>query len=83
MGGASAKKLPTWLLTTTLGHGYVSCCHIGQSHFWQIPLEAGERRGGDEVGYKGREEGGKEAMQSNLSTTEVGMLLEEHGGLRD
>ena len=54
------EKLPTWRQATTLGHDYVRCCHVGQSRFGQTPLEAGIRQGGDEAGYKGREEGGKE-----------------------
>ena len=46
------------------------CCHIGQSHFGQTPLEAGERRGGEEVGYKGREEGGKDREGEQKSKRE-------------
>ena len=47
------EKLPTWLQATTLGHGYVRCCHVGQSHFGQTPLEARKRQR-DEVGKKGQ-----------------------------
>ena len=50
------EKLPA----CTLGHGYVRCCHVGQSRFGQTPLETRKRRGRDEVGRKDREEEGEE-----------------------
>ena len=54
------EKLPTWRQATTLGHGYVRCCHVGQSHFGQTPLEARKRQGREEAGQKDQSRKGRE-----------------------
>ena len=59
------EKLPAWRQATTLGHGYVRCCHVGQSRFGQTPLEARKRRGRDEVGKKGQRGGRRGAERGS------------------
>ena len=55
------EKLPTWRQATTLGHGYVRCCHGGQSRFGQTPLEARKRQGRGVGGRKERRRKGEGA----------------------
>ena len=63
LAGSFALKV-CWLtgvrFSHTLGHGYVRCCHVGQSHFGQTPLAARRGRGEMKQERKAREGEGKE-----------------------